>query len=116
MKKLYILPFIFAAAVSPAFAERITLKSDAGNGDAWFARLLIENKNGVYNATETHETEHGSVSAQYTTTMPNKVGDPTSADLVCVTDMPSGVIAVPMCLHVMEQESGEILLMLFVGG
>ena len=111
------LAFLLAGAFpGAAMAERVTVHHDAPPGASHYARLVILNISGVYNQTETLATAHGPVSVEYVTTLPNKVNDPASADHACVVALPDGVIAVPECIDVMEQDRGEILLMEWVGG
>ena len=95
---------------------RMTLHADPPPGAAWFARIIVQNRIGTYNSVETLATAHGSVSLEYTTTPPHRLNDPASADRVCVVALPPGVVAVPECLDVMEQESGTVLLMKWIGG
>jgi hypothetical protein len=99
-----------------AIPSRMTVHHDAPPGAGWFARVVIENRIGTYNATEVLETAHGPVGIEYTTTPPFKVGDPASADRVCAVSLPPGVLAVPECLDVMEQDRGEMLLLKWIGG
>lgn len=115
-------PFLYAALLlivmaSALHAEpRVTAHHDPGPSDGWFARLVVTNLRGTWNRVETLDTSHGPVAVRYTTTPPSKVGDPASADHACVVALPDGVVAVPECMDVMEQETGEILLYEFVGG
>ena len=107
---------VAAVCATPLHAERVTAHHDAPPGAAWFARRVIDNQNGVYHATETLDTAHGPVSVRYSTTIANKRNDPASADSACVVALPDGVVAVPECLDVMEQETGQIFLMQWNGG
>lgn len=95
---------------------RMTIHADPPPGAVWFARVVIQNRIGTYNRVETLDTAHGPVALEYTTTPPHRLNDPASADRVCVVALPDGVQAVPECLDVMEQESGTVLLMKWIGG
>lgn len=97
-------------------AARMSLHADPPPGAAWFARVVIQNRIGTYNRVETLSTEHGPVALEYTTTPPSRRNDTASADRVCVVALPDGVMAVPECLDVMEQESGELFLVKWIGG
>lgn len=105
---------VCALSIGPAHADRVTIVPT--DSLEHFAVAVIENRRGLYNAIETHDTPYGPVSIEYLTTNPSKVGDPASADDACVVSLPDGVVAVPMCVTIMEQEHGEIRLMLFLGG
>jgi hypothetical protein len=109
-----------ATIATPALAEtqpdRVTVHHDPAPGDAWFARMVIENRKGMYNRTTAYPTSHGDVTLEYVTTTPSKVGDPASADEVCVMDLPEGVAAFPICMDVMEEESGTVFLFEYLGG
>jgi hypothetical protein len=101
---------------SPAHADRITLHPETSPGAAHFARLAIVNRIGTYNETVTLDTAHGPVSVEYTTTPCTAAGVAACADTVCVVVAPEGVVPVPECAEIMERESGEILLMKWIGG
>jgi hypothetical protein len=108
---------ILAATATAAHAQdRAAVHHDPGAGDAWFARVTVQNLRGVYNRTETHDTAHGPVALSYTTTLPSQVNDPASADSACIVDMPEGVAAYPVCIEIMELETGEIFLFQYLGG
>ena len=102
------------ATLIAASPDRVTIIPT--DGPDHYAVALIENRRGLYHRTETHDTAHGPVSIEYTTTLPSTVGDPASADTACVVALPDGVVAVPMCVQIMEQETGQIWLIEFVGG
>lgn len=106
------LALILAAA--PAHADRITM--EPGTTPEVFAVAIIHNRIGTYNKAEVEATEHGDVVIEYTTTQPHALNDPASADRACVIAMPDGVVAVPMCVDVLEQETGRIEFRVFVGG
>lgn len=108
---------ILAATPSRAEpADRVSVHHDAPPGAAWYARLRIENRIGVYNRTTTHATAQGPVSVQYWTTLPSVIGDPASADRACVVSTPPGVIASPDCVEILETDAGEIRLLKYIGG
>jgi hypothetical protein len=107
------LALILALCAAPAWAERTTLTPvDAADH---FAVIEVRNIFGLYHGVETHETQHGPVSVEYKTTVAHAVNDPASADTACVVALPDGVVAVPMCVDVLEQETGRIALMIFEG-
>ena len=106
---------------SPALADEWTTPprftiTPAPPGLAHYATVDVINRIGTYNETVTLPTQHGPVSLQYTTTMPSRLNDPASADHACAVALPPGVVAVPECIDVMEEERGEMLLMLYLGG
>jgi hypothetical protein len=86
-------------------------------GDCHYvAGRAIVNRIGTYNETVTLDTVHGPVSVEYTTTPCTAAGVLACADTVCVVVAPDGVVPVPECAEIMEKDSGEILLMKWVGG
>ena len=97
-------------------ADRVTVLHDPQPGEAWYARMQVENKRGVYNVTKAYPTEHGPVTLRYRTSAPSTPGDPNSADEVCVMDLPEGVSADPICMDVLEQETGTVFLYVWMGG
>jgi hypothetical protein len=107
---------------APALAEeyipppRVTVHHDPGPSAAWYARIVVENRIGVYNRATTHDTAHGPVTVEYWTTLPSAVGDPGSADRACVVAMPDDVVAVPECVEILETERGEMFLLKYLGG
>ena len=108
---------IFATpALAETLPDRVTVHHDPAPGDAWFARMVVQNLRGIYDRTTPYDTSHGPVTLRYVTTIPSKVGDPASADEVCVMDLPEGVAAVPICMDVMEEESGTVFLFEYLGG
>ena len=104
------------AALADPLPPRVTVHHDAPPGAAWFARVTIENRRGLYNETTTHDTAHGRVAVQYWTTLPSAVNDAASADRACVVATPPGIVALPECAEILEQETGEILLLRYLGG
>jgi hypothetical protein len=104
------------AEMMAAPADRVTVLHDPQPGEAWYARMQVENKRGVYNVTKAYPTEHGPVTLRYRTTAPSTPGDPYSADEVCVMDLPEGVSADPICQDVMEEETGTVFLYVWLGG
>ena len=96
-------------------SDWITLRP-APPGAAHFATVHVENRFGIYNETVSLPTQHGPVQVKYTTTIPSARHDPASADRACVISAPANVIASPWCLDVMEDDTGEILLIWYVGG
>lgn len=118
MTRLALLLTVIAA---PAMAEeylppRVTVHHDPSPGAAWFARVVVENRIGLYNRATEHQTAHGPVTVEYWTTLPSAVGDPGSADRACVISLPPGVVAVPECVEILETERGEMFLLRYLGG
>jgi hypothetical protein len=113
---------LLTTIAAPALAEqyipppRVTVHHDPSPGAAWYARVVVENRIGVYNRATTHDTAHGPVTVQYWTTAPHAIGDPGSADRACVVSLPPGVVAVPECVEILETERGEMFLLRYLGG
>ena len=84
---------------------------EPGSGDC-FAVVSIRNTAGVYNRSETLDTEHGPVIISYET-----VGghNPEDHDLIDVQSTPANVLAVPMHIDLPDGDTGEICLMYWVG-
>jgi hypothetical protein len=117
------LSMLLTALAAPALADdfpmqppRVTVHHDPSPGAAWYARVVVENRIGLYNRATEHQTAHGPVTVEYWTTLPSAVGDPGSADRACVVGLPPGVVAVPECVEILETERGEILLLKYLGG
>lgn len=111
--------YLHGCMTSPARSEpadRVTVDHNPPPGAAWFARVQIDNRIGTYNRVTTHDTAHGPVSVQYWTTPPHALHDPASADRACVLSLPPGVVAMPECVEILEQQRGEILLLRYLGG
>jgi hypothetical protein len=100
-------------AATPALADRMTLHPGSG---ACFQWLHVHNARGMYNATETLDSQHGPVSVRYDTTPCTSATDPACADRATVVSLPDGVAAVPDQIDVMETDTGLICLSLFIGG
>lgn len=115
---MLLLSWLFGPAKADEYLppERVTVHHDPSPGAAWFARVVIENRIGMYNRATVHDTAHGPVTVEYWTTLPSAVGDPGSADRACIVAMPDGVVAVPECIEIMETESGEMFLLKYLGG
>jgi hypothetical protein len=115
---LFLLSWMFGPAKAEEYIPppRVTVHHDPSPGAAWFARIVVENRIGVYNRATAHDTAHGPVTVEYWTTLPSAVGDPGSADRACVVSLPPGVVAVPECVEILETERGEILLLKYLGG
>lgn len=111
-----ILALLPCAAFADALPPRVSVHHDAPPGSAWYARATIENRRGLYNETTLHETDLGPVAVQYWTTLPSAKNDAASADRACVVATPPGIVAMPECVEVLEQETGEILLLKYLGG
>ena len=104
------------ASLAMAQEDRVSIHHDAGPNDAWYARAEIRNLFGRYDLTRIYATAHGPVSISYATTTPSAANDPASADRSCVTELPDGVAASPMCIDILERESGSIYLFVYIGG
>jgi hypothetical protein len=102
---------LFAEVATPR--PRVTLEPATAH---CFAVLAVENRFGMYNATETLQTPHGPVSVRYTTTPSITVGDPDSADTAEVVALPDGVVADPDRIEIMETDTGRICLVRYLGG
>lgn len=116
------LALLLTVMAVPALADeylppaRVTVHHDPSPGAAWYARIVIENRIGMYNRATVHDTAHGPVTVGYWTTLPSAIGDPGSADRACVVAMPDGVVAVPECIEILEAERGEMFLLKYIGG
>ena len=115
---LFVLSWLFGPAKADEYTPppRVTVHHDPSPGAAWYARVVLENRIGLYNRATVHDTAHGSVTVEYWTTLPSAVGDPGSADLACVVSLPPGVVAVPECVEILETERGEMFLLRYLGG
>jgi hypothetical protein len=107
---------LFESATSDHLYDRVQIYEDPGTNDSWFARAEVTNVLGVYDNTETELTSEGAVSIQYTTTLPSARKDINSADEACVVGLPDGIIAIPECVSVLEQEKENIYLYKYLGG
>jgi hypothetical protein len=101
---------------SPYLYDRVEIYEDPKPTDGWFARAVINNVRGSYNAVEVDTTSKGDVGIKYTTTTPSKVNDIDSADEACVEFLPEGVVAIPQCVLIMEEEKETIFLYEYLGG
>lgn len=104
------------APTSPFIYDRVEVFEDPSSTDDWFARAVVRNVRGSYNEVEVESTPKGDVGIRYTTTQPSKVGDPNSADEACVDFLPDGVVAIPRCVTIMEEETETIFLYEYLGG
>lgn len=100
----------------PIFKDRVKIYEDPSTNDGWFARAEIHNVRGMYNETETDPTSLGDIQIQYVTSRPSQVNDINSADSACVVSLPEGVVAIPECVSILEQETENIYLYKYLGG
>lgn len=102
---------------NPLLYDRVEIFEDPQKPkDSWFARAVVTNVTGLYNEVETENTSRGLVAIQYETSIPNKANDPNSADTACVVSLPDGVIAIPECVDILEEETETIFLYDYLGG
>jgi hypothetical protein len=100
---------------SPYLYDRVEIFEDPEPQDGWYARAVVRNVRGSYNETETESTSLGSVGVEYKTTKPSLVNDPDSADSACVVFLPEGVVAIPECVTILEEDSKTIYLYKYNG-
>ncbi len=100
----------------PKAFDRVEIFEDSGPEDAWYARAVILNIRGSYNAVETDLTSKGEVGIRYVTTPSSKLNDEDSADEACVVYLPDNVIAIPECVSILEEDEETIYLYEYFGG
>ena len=103
-------------AVSPYLYDRVQVVEDPTPKDAWYARAVVRNVLGLHNETEREPTSLGDVHINYRTSRPSALKDKNSADEACVVLLPVGVIAIPECVSVLEEETETIYLYRYLGG
>lgn len=96
--------------------DRVEIFEDPTSLDSWYARAVITNVRGSYNAIEKDETSLGTVGIKYVTTVSAKLNDPDSADIACVVELPDNVIAIPECVSILEEDEETIYLYEYLGG
>lgn len=108
--------FIFdLPPTSPHLLNRVHIFEDPKSNDGWYARAVVRNVRGTYNEVEIEPTSEGDVHIQYRTSPPATVGDADSADEACAVSVPEGVVAIPECVTIMEEETETIFLYKHLG-
>lgn len=99
------------ALALPAHAQEPRM-SLSGPSPGCFAVVVIENRLGAYNRSETLDTPHGPVVLNYRTVGGHNATD---ADQISVMTLPDGVMADPMVMDLPDGQTGRVCLMEWLG-